>query len=110
MATRAPVHRPVRLEVRRHGPDWSQPWAKAKPQQRLSGRKLQRERERLFAREPLCAECKRHDRATLAVWRDHIVPVAEGGTDDDANIQGLCDECHRAKTAREAARGLKRGR
>lgn len=112
MPARAPTHKPRRLEVRRHGPDLSKPWAKSTPQVRLSGRALQRARAELFAREPLCAECRRATppRVTLAVWRDHIVPVAEGGSDDDSNIQGLCDDCHRAKTARESARGLKRSR
>lgn len=36
---------------------------------------------------------------------DHRVPKAEGGTDDDANLQTICRDAHRAKTAAEAARG-----
>jgi 5-methylcytosine-specific restriction endonuclease McrA len=33
---------------------------------------------------------------------DHIVPVSEGGHPfDPANLQTLCEECHRDKTARE---------
>jgi len=69
-------------------------------------------REQLFSADPLCAECRKASppRVTLATQRDHIVPLAEGGTDDDSNIQGLCDDCHRAKTARESARGLARSR
>lgn len=35
---------------------------------------------------------------------DHIVPMCEGGTDDESNLQYLCIECHRAKTQEEAAR------
>ncbi|HFL4980508.1 TPA: HNH endonuclease, partial [Escherichia coli] len=27
-----------------------------------------------------------------------------GGTDDDSNLESLCLECHRAKTARERIR------
>lgn len=72
-------------------------------EQRVRGRKLQRQRATLFRREPLCAECERHDRVAVATQRDHIVPLIDGGTDDDENIQGLCDDCHAAKTAREAA-------
>jgi 5-methylcytosine-specific restriction protein A len=37
-------------------------------------------------------------RVTASVTPDHIVPLAHGGTDDDANVQCLCLECHDAKT------------
>lgn len=89
--------------------DPSKPWSKsAAAAPRRAGRWLQRARERLFSRDPLCAECKRQDRVTLATQRDHIVPLCEGGADDDANVQGLCDACHEAKTLREAARARAR--
>ena len=36
------------------------------------------------------------------VWHnDHVVPIAEGGTDAVENFQALCVECHTNKTARE---------
>jgi len=54
---------------------------------------------------PLCEACQRHGRVTLATERDHRVPLAEGGTDDDDNIQALCADCHREKTLAEALRG-----
>lgn len=84
-------------------------WAK-KPTatKRITGRRLQRMREALFARKPLCAECQRNDRVTLATQRDHIVPLAEGGADDETNEQGLCDDCHDAKSEAERARGVAR--
>ena len=62
----------------------------------------------LFTREPLCAECKRHGRTTLANLRDHIIPLAEGGADDQSNEQGLCHDCHEEKTLAEALRGRSR--
>lgn len=34
---------------------------------------------------------------------DHIIPVSQGGTNDDANLQALCSACHMAKTQAEAA-------
>jgi 5-methylcytosine-specific restriction enzyme A len=46
----------------------------------------------------------------VATIRDHIVPLAEGGTDDDLNSQPLCAACHRRKTERESARGAARQR
>jgi 5-methylcytosine-specific restriction endonuclease McrA len=69
------------------------------------GRKLQLQRAALFAREPLCRECIKYGRISEAVIRDHIVPLAEGGSDDDDNIQPLCRACSDAKTATESARG-----
>ncbi|MDD2728311.1 HNH endonuclease signature motif containing protein [Malikia sp.] len=64
----------------------------------------------LFAREPLCTECSKHGRVTLATERDHIKPLAEGGADDDSNIQGLCHSCHESKSHAEALRGRHRAR
>ena len=36
---------------------------------------------------------------------DHIIPLAEGGSDDDDNLQTLCQDCDKTKTAQEARRG-----
>ncbi|MHB0886869.1 MAG: HNH endonuclease [Bacillota bacterium] len=35
---------------------------------------------------------------------DHRVSKRKGGTDDPANLQALCHQCHSAKTAREDGR------
>ena len=43
-----------------------------------------------------------------ALEADHIVPVAEGGDDSDANGQAVCVACHRAKSQAEAIRGRRR--
>ena len=64
----------------------------------------------LFQRNPLCVECQRLGRVTLATQRDHIKPLAEGGTDDADNEQGLCHECHEAKSKAESLRGRHRSR
>jgi 5-methylcytosine-specific restriction endonuclease McrA len=40
--------------------------------------------------------------ATIA---DHVVPHAEGGTDDESNGQAACARCHDTKTRAEIARG-----
>ncbi|MBP0589290.1 HNH endonuclease [Paraburkholderia sp. LEh10] len=39
---------------------------------------------------------------------DHVIPLERGGSNDDANLQPLCDACHKAKTAAEA--GARAGR
>jgi 5-methylcytosine-specific restriction enzyme A len=88
-------------------PAWFRPVPSYK---RESGRRLQRKRAELFAREPLCRECDSHGRVSVATIRDHIKPLEEGGTDDDANVQPLCQVCSDAKTKSEAARGRHRYR
>ena len=32
---------------------------------------------------------------------DHIVPLSQGGSDDDGNIRCLCEECHGIVTAEQ---------
>lgn len=69
------------------------------------GRAWQRIRERILARDAyLCQECKRGGKLT-AVGKsghvDHVTPKARGGTDDDTNLQTLCQPCHSEKTAKE---------
>jgi len=39
---------------------------------------------------------------------DHIVSLAEGGSDDIDNLQGLCTTHHQEKTRAEAVRGQRR--
>jgi len=72
--------------------------------QRITGRKLQRLREQLFAQEPFCRACK----VRVAAIRDHIIPLAEGGADTEDNVQPLCQQCSDQKTQQEAARGQRR--
>lgn len=74
----------------------------ATPRQR--GRKGMTRRARWLSLHPLCAHCEQANRVTLAEEVDHIVPLIEGGADDEANLQSLCVSCHKAKTAREASR------
>lgn len=56
-----------------------------------------------------CQACAGHLCANQNLEVDHIVPVAFGGTDDDANLQTLgARPCHAAKTQAEAAEGKRR--
>ena len=41
---------------------------------------------------------------------DHIVPLIDGGSHDDENLQTLCIPCHTAKTAEEARARAARSR
>lgn len=67
------------------------------------GRPWRRKREAILVRDcGLCQPCKRKGLITAAVEVDHIRNKARGGTDDDANLESICSECHEAKTLREA--------
>lgn len=63
-----------------------------------------------------CETCKLIDRVRLATEVDHIISKAEwlrihgslDGVDDDSNLQAINADCHKAKTAREAARARAR--
>lgn len=70
---------------------------------RIRGRRLQREREALFAEQPLCVRClaKTPRRVTVATQRDHIVALANGGEDTPENTQPLCAECNLEKRNEE---------
>lgn len=72
----------------------------------LTGSALWRSiRRRILTRDcGMCVPCRRGERFTLASEVDHIVPAWENGTDDEGNLQAICKPCHKAKSAREAAR------
>ena len=84
-------------------------WAKAPtPTKRITGRRLQALRAEMFATQPLCVLCEAQGKVTLATQRDHIIPLAEGGSDDPDNVQPLCLACHDEKSKTESARGRRR--
>jgi 5-methylcytosine-specific restriction endonuclease McrA len=51
-------------------------------------------RARILRRDPLCGVCA----LRLSVEVDHVVP---GDDHRDSNLQGICEPCHRSKSARE---------
>lgn len=62
----------------------------------LSKGQWQRIRRRIILRDRgRCVRCNTSHRRPV----DHIIPVIRGGTNEDANLQTLCEECHRAKGA-----------
>lgn len=70
---------------------------------RMTGRRLQKRNARLKRRNPVCVECLKAGVIREAQEMDHIQPLRDHGPDHEKNIQGLCKECHRAKSARENA-------
>ncbi|MFD4120344.1 HNH endonuclease [Alcaligenes faecalis] len=57
-----------------------------------------------------CAECEASGRVRNASEVDHIIPKAEGGTDDPSNLSAIHPDCHKRKTLAESARAMKRRR
>jgi len=62
-------------------------------------------RRRRLRAEPLCRHCVAKGRVSASTVPDHIIPLGQGGTDDDFNIQCLCQDCHLIKTATEGQGG-----
>jgi hypothetical protein len=84
--------------------------ARANIKRTLVGNRLQRERLALWTEHPHCAHCGRLVEYPHGFELDHVVPNAQGGTDDRSNLQILCvDEfdkdkgCHAVKTKRDNA-------
>lgn len=72
------------------------------------GRPWRRKREETFKADGfMCRSCGRTVtlHGALAGVCDHIIPKAEGGTDEPSNRQTLCKICSDEKTQAEAARG-----
>ncbi len=65
------------------------------------GWRWQKRRESILNREPLCRPCKQAGRIASATEIDHIIPLAQGGTDQADNLQPICHACHEAKTRTE---------
>jgi 5-methylcytosine-specific restriction protein A len=85
------------------------PWSHARPSRhdRGYGSEWVRTVQRIRARDhDLCQQCKRNGRLSTYSAVDHKVPKAEGGTDDDSNLEVICNPCHAVKTEAERKRGL----
>jgi len=77
------------------------PWAKrADAPKRLSGRAGVERRARWLTANPLCVACLAliPARVTAGTQLDHTVSLADGGADDESNLQTLCETCHAKKS------------
>jgi 5-methylcytosine-specific restriction enzyme A len=74
---------------------------KLEPVKRLRGRAAVARRARWLWEHPLCAHCEAEGNVTPATVPDHIVALVNGGEDDESNLQSLCEEHHRLKTAQD---------
>lgn len=58
---------------------------------------------------PLCVDCKKKDKIVPATEVHHILPVSDGGTDSEENLQGLCKSCHSTKTRQDSTQRGREG-
>lgn len=68
---------------------------------RIRGRRGVALRKARLAAEPLCRRCRERGLVTAATAVDHILPLALGGEDVDANCRSLCEPCHLAVGAEQ---------
>ena len=68
------------------------------------GRSWQRLRVSYLSANPLCEMCLAEGKCVPAVLVHHRVPLADGGGNDEANLQSLCQPCHSAHHARDGSR------
>lgn len=73
-------------------------------EQRLRGRKGVDHRRAVRAEEPWCRHCLAQGRRTATSQVDHIVPLFKGGSNARSNMQGLCDDHHRIKSAADTGK------
>ena len=61
------------------------------------------------AKHPLCEECLKRGVYTPTEHVHHIVPLSEGGTNEEENLMALCRPCHSRIHAERGDRWGRRG-
>ena len=65
------------------------------------GRAWKKLRARFLLLHPLCEQCKSEGKLTAAEEVHHILPLANGGTNDERNLMTLCKSCHSRITIKD---------
>ena len=68
------------------------------------GRVWKRIRVRYITAHPLCEQCIKEGRITVATEVHHKLPLSRGGTHDVKNLMALCTPCHSRITAESGDR------
>lgn len=85
-------------------------WSKASRQSRGYGAQWERTRALVLRRDNgLCQRCLRANRVQAGNEVHHIKPKAQGGTDEDTNLETLCHDCHEEADAKAQGKTLKTG-
>lgn len=64
-----------------------------KPSKRY-GNNWRKVRARYVHSHPFCEMCLKEGRITPVEEVHHIIPLSEGGTNDESNLMSLCRSCH----------------
>ena len=70
------------------------------------GHTWQKIRAAYLSAHPLCDMCLAEGKCIAATVVHHRVPLADGGGNDPANLQALCQRCHSSHHARDGSRWL----
>lgn len=80
-------------------------WHKTSRHERGLGSNWDKARKRALERDKgLCQVCAKAGRVTLATEVDHINPRAKKGDHSLDNLQSICNQCHKRKTAEESGK------
>jgi 5-methylcytosine-specific restriction endonuclease McrA len=66
--------------------------------ERITGRKLQALRLRIWSADPHCAMCGKLTAHPSGYELDHKIALTNQGTNENSNLQVLCHDCHEIKT------------
>jgi 5-methylcytosine-specific restriction protein A len=84
-------------------------WSRKSRHERGYGAEWEKTRKRVLERDSgLCQACARKDRVALGREVHHKKPRAQGGSDEDSNLETLCHECHLEADATVQGRKRKR--
>ena len=82
-------------------------WSKVSRHERGYGTAWDKLRKVIIARDKgLCQEHRRDGKLRTGNNVDHILSKAKGGTDDPSNLELLCADCHKAKTAKDNGQNI----
>jgi 5-methylcytosine-specific restriction protein A len=68
------------------------------------GRQWRKIRTRYVRKHPLCERCLLEGRYVPVEEVHHIVPLSEGGSNDESNLMSLCHSCHEKMHKRKRSR------
>ena len=89
------------------GGGWQPDAVRGNRHERGYGSEWVKTRERILRRDcGLCQPCAREGVVTMANQVDHVLGKALGGSDDESNLQAICAECHKTKTAKESQQSI----
>lgn len=107
MPVRPGTHKPRAPDTRKHEVSGADRWGRGR-----GGSKWRTRRRRIFERDNYLCQIHLKEGRLVPVELhgprhgvcDHIIPTAEGGTDDDENLQTICQDCDKVKTDEERRR------